>query len=342
MWKKNSRRKQLNNKKIRRFFRYSKRTCFSGMVVLSLILNISTPIYADNIEYLEINSGRTEITTQNPAKLTSNKEVSEWQIKDENNWVNIADEGDKTSCDITYKKAKSFKDHDDKIYVRAKSGNETSNEVELIVKESTANDEKPESNSDPKSSGIKSENETRGAPSEETILRADGENCKITVTCGNESGIPENAQLKVEEILQAQESTDKATEYDKYSAKTKEALDLESEVYKYARFFDISIQDSNGKEIQPAKGSKVSVKIELNDSKSNDLSIVHFGQKTEIMNSKVKKGTIDFETSGFSVYAIIDAPDPVAAGGRRALYREPKRVLFYKHAIYDFRKQNRH
>lgn len=318
MQKKNTRRKQLNKRKIRRFFRHPKRMVFSGMLALTMILNISTPIYADSSDCPEISSDGTEITTQNPVKLTSNNDVSEWQIKDGETWVNIAGEENKTSCDITYEKAKSFKDNDDKIYIQAKSGNETSNEIELIVREtdeSTVNNENSESNSDPKNSDTKSENKTRGAPPEETVLRAEGENCKITVTCGDESGIPENARLKVEEIMQAQGSTDKATEYDKYSAKTKEALDLESEVYKYARFFDISIQDSNGKEIQPAKGSKVNVKIELNDSKSNDLSIVHFGQKTEVMDSEVKKGTINFETSGFSVYAIVDAPDPVAAGG---------------------------
>ena len=138
---------------------------------------------------------------------------------------------------------------------------------------------------------------------EKNVLTSDGQNYKVSVTCGPDAGIPEDAELSVEEI------TTGASGYDAYVADTEVALDMKKGSADYIRLFDIKIVDADGKKIQPAKGSTVDVRVELADSESEDLSVVHFadGAKAgDVVAAKTDGQAVNFEADGFSVYAVVD------------------------------------
>ena len=166
-----------------------------------------------------------------------------------------------------------------------------------------------------------------GTTIEKTILAGDGHNYTVKVTYGSDAGIPAGTELEVNEITQDDDASDEPTEYEILAEKTGEALGLEAPVFEYARFFDISLV-KDGEKIRPAEGSKVNVTIELADADSDSLKVVHFagsdaeqlvsedGQdNAEQITSETREGTVEFETEGFSVYAIVDAPEPVPAPG---------------------------
>ena len=155
---------------------------------------------------------------------------------------------------------------------------------------------------------------------EKNILASNGQNYKITVTWNDDAGIPENADLKVTEILPAEGETDETSAYEEYLAKTAEALGWESAAAQYARFFDITIVGEDGEKVQPAEGSTVNVTIELADKDSSDAAaantqVVHFadGNETaEVLENTVEAETqgvsVSFEAASFSVYAVVEAP----------------------------------
>ena len=148
------------------------------------------------------------------------------------------------------------------------------------------------------------------------VITADGKDYLITVTYGPETGIPEDAVLEASEILQEDHSADDTvTEYEEYAQKAREALGWEDSTLSYARFFDISILDKDDPEVryQPAEGTTVDVKVELADSSSEELSVVHFadsddtGSIVESTTETVTDGqVVSFKADGFSVYAILD------------------------------------
>lgn len=160
-----------------------------------------------------------------------------------------------------------------------------------------------------------------GTTIEKNILASDGHNYKISVTYGPEAGVPENADLEVSEILQSEEASDEATEYETYLIRTREALGAETEAFAYSRFFDIRIVDENGEKVEIL--APVDVKIELADKSgaAENTLVVHFsdaeGTGDVIEGLDVTGDTVSFETDGFSVYAIVEGPDPVALGWQR-------------------------
>ena len=92
---------------------------------------------------------------------------------------------------------------------------------------------------------------------EKTVITAMGDTYTITVTYGNDAGIPEGAELAVREILPEdeeyktlQQQIEKNLEEGKEDIPSKPAL------------FDISIM-YEGQEIEPAEGSEVNVEIKL-------------------------------------------------------------------------------
>ena len=146
---------------------------------------------------------------------------------------------------------------------------------------------------------------SKGTSMEKIVLASDGHNYKVTVTCGTDAGIPENADLSVEEI------TKKSSEYDTYVANTENALGMEEGSAGYIRLFDIKIVDKDNPEVkyQPAEGTTVDVKIELADSESNTLSVVHFADGNshgDIVNAETDKHSVNFEAKSFSIYAVVD------------------------------------
>ena len=148
-----------------------------------------------------------------------------------------------------------------------------------------------------------------GTTIEKTVLASDGHNYRITATYGAETGIPEDADLAVEEI------TEVSSDYEKYVSKTENALGMEEGSAGYIRLFDIKIVDKNNPEVkyQPVADTTVDVRIELADSEGKDLSLVHFaddteeGEKIECRTEAADNGqSVSFAADGFSVYAIVE------------------------------------
>ncbi len=135
-------------------------------------------------------------------------------------------------------------------------------------------------------------------------MTRDGETYRIRVLYGDETGIPEDAELVAEEILGLSEL------YGDYVSKTESALSMEEGGAGYIRLFDISIvkKDDHSVKYQPAEGTTVDVRIELADaSDAQDLQVVHFADAEaagDVVTADIADQTVSFAASGFSVYAV--------------------------------------
>ncbi len=150
---------------------------------------------------------------------------------------------------------------------------------------------------------------------EKTVLAGDGHNYRITAECELGAGIPADAELSVEEITEGYSIYGKS--YEDYVASTQNALGIEEGHPQYLRLFEISIV-KDGETLQPAEGKGVAVRIELADSSSESLSVVHFpegSEEGEAVESSTESGengaVVEFRAGSFSVYSIVEAPEPV-------------------------------
>ena len=149
-----------------------------------------------------------------------------------------------------------------------------------------------------------------GTTIEKTILASDGNNYKISVTYGSDTGIPVNADLDVEEL------TKDISDYDSYVKRTEDAIGVEEGSASYIRLFDIKIvnKDDHSIKYQPVEGTTVDVRIELADAEDREeLNVVHFadgsekGEKLNNNTESINEGqAVEFEADGFSVYAVVD------------------------------------
>lgn len=151
---------------------------------------------------------------------------------------------------------------------------------------------------------------------EKTVLASDGLNYRITATYGPETGIPEDAELEVEEILpgdqdNAETSSVHDMSYEEYVACTENALGMEEGSAGYIRLFDIRIVDKDDHSIryQPAEGTVVDMLIELADAEEGKaLNVVHFADEdTEgaVVDAETDGHTVSFAADGFSVYSVV-------------------------------------
>ena len=150
------------------------------------------------------------------------------------------------------------------------------------------------------------------------FLTKEGETCTVTVTFGEDAGIPDNAELEVREILESREAEDAAGEYETYLEKTRQTLGLESSAFAYARIFDIKIVSSDGEKVEIL--APVDVKIDLKDAQSEEIDeecpmVVHFadGETSgeEVSGVKAEGDTVKFKADGFSAYAIVQGPGEI-------------------------------
>ncbi len=156
-------------------------------------------------------------------------------------------------------------------------------------------------------------NEALEQASEVNELYASGDTYEIFVTYGDETGIPENAHLEVQEITKDSEvsASGEVAQYDEYIDNTLDALGWENGRIPYARIFDICITDELEEKIQPTEGTKVGVRIELSDNECENLNVVHFDKSDEgnVLKSSVEAAdegqVIEFETDVLSVDAIV-------------------------------------
>lgn len=158
-----------------------------------------------------------------------------------------------------------------------------------------------------------------------TVISASGEAYEITVAYDDKAGIPEGAELSAREIMKPEASDGELLagtpegqlSYEEYAALAEQALGLEEGSASYIRLFDISIV-KDGEKIQPAACSNVDVRIELADSSSECLNVVHFmdgseeGEQVQSSTGNTENGAVvEFRTDSFSVYSIVEAPEPV-------------------------------
>ena len=139
----------------------------------------------------------------------------------------------------------------------------------------------------------------------EKTLTAEGPDYSISVDCGAKACVPAGASLKVKEIQQSSRA------YNGYVSDAEKTLEVEEGNISYARFFDITIVDQKGKEIQPKEA--VDVKITLDDLQENieeeaetAPQVVHFGDddEPEIVGSEQDGDEVSFAAEGFSVYGL--------------------------------------
>lgn len=145
------------------------------------------------------------------------------------------------------------------------------------------------------------------------MLSASGEDYEITLSYTADAQIPDGSTVKAEEI------TKHTSTYLKTAEKT---LDLTTEdSQKVAgRFFDITIVDPSGNEIEPAAPVSVTVRCESDYAQAlrSDPQVVHFehgskkkAEEVEVQDtaSEETADTIAFTADSFSVYGVVYTVD---------------------------------
>ena len=112
------------------------------------------------------------------------------------------------------------------------------------------------------------------------VLTFDGADYHVYLTYDNNSGVTEDARLSVVEI------DPESKEYELYLSQAKAALGLDEDAVlpkEYARFFDITILDEEGNEIQPKNQVKVEIIYDqpVADVKDENVnaSVLHFDEE---------------------------------------------------------------
>ncbi len=125
--------------------------------------------------------------------------------------------------------------------------------------------------------------------------KSDEVNVKVTLT--DPADLPDNAELSVTPVELTQEAEAQITEK---AIKEKKAIE---KLYSYDIKFLV-----DGEEVQP--GNTVKVAVTLNDEKKiNDADVYHVDDENNIENmggSVDKNGNVEFETTHFSTYVIVD------------------------------------
>lgn len=136
---------------------------------------------------------------------------------------------------------------------------------------------------------------------EKRLTATDGSNYSVQVTYDSHAGIPAGTELVVREI------TPDDASYADYLAKSVSSVNRKASDFDFVRLFDITLRDpETGVEYQPTQDVKVKIDLLSEDlSECAQVNVVHFGQQTEVMGSDVKGDAVAFQTSGFSVYALM-------------------------------------
>ena len=143
---------------------------------------------------------------------------------------------------------------------------------------------------------------------EKTVLASDGGTYHITVNYTAEAGIPQDAYLAVEEILEEDER------YEAHVLETAEAVGSTPDGLTHVRMFDIRILNSAGEKIEPAVPVQVQITyvdpVEIDSEQP--IQVVHFSEEgTEVLDPETNRGedgTVDefrFEAGSFSIYTIV-------------------------------------
>lgn len=124
---------------------------------------------------------------------------------------------------------------------------------------------------------------------------SDEVNVKVTLT--DPADLPDNAELSVTPVELSQEAEDQITEE---AIKEKKAIE---KIHSYDIKFLV-----DGEEVQP--GASVKVSVSLNDEKKiKDADVYHVDKNDNVENmdgSVAKNGDVEFETTHFSTYVIVN------------------------------------
>lgn len=125
--------------------------------------------------------------------------------------------------------------------------------------------------------------------------KSDEVNVKVTLT--DPADLPDNAKLSVTPVELSQEAEDQITEE---AIKEKKAIE---KIHSYDIKFLV-----DGEEVQP--GASVKVSVSLNDEKKiKDADVYHVDENDNVENmdgSVAKNGDVEFETTHFSTYVIVN------------------------------------
>ena len=138
-----------------------------------------------------------------------------------------------------------------------------------------------------------------------TVIDAKGDTWEVTVNYDDEAGIPDGANLEVEELAEG------TAEYQKYLKNSANELRAEADDISFARFFDITIVDKEGNKVEPE--TPVTVQIEYMDAieigEKEYLSVVHFADKgIEVIDNidlNEENTTVTYTQNSFSVTGTI-------------------------------------
>ena len=164
--------------------------------------------------------------------------------------------------------------------------------------------------------------------------KSDEVNVKVTLT--DPADLPDNAELSVTPVELSQEAEDQITEE---AIKEKKAIE---KIHSYDIKFLV-----DGEEVQP--GASVKVSVSLNDEKKiKDADVYHVDENDNVENmdgSVAKNGDVEFETTHFSTYVIVQKGGKAVevtirhldAGGT-PIYSEDKRTILVGGKINDYTK----
>lgn len=160
-------------------------------------------------------------------------------------------------------------------------------------------------------------------------------NVKVTLT--DPADLPDNAELSVTPVELSQEAEDQITEE---AIKEKKAIE---KIHSYDIKFLV-----DGEEVQP--GASVKVSVSLNDEKKiKDADVYHVDENDNVENmdgSVAKNGDVEFETTHFSTYVIVQKGGNAVevtirhlnAADGKAIYSEDKRTILVGGKINDYTK----
>lgn len=164
---------------------------------------------------------------------------------------------------------------------------------------------------------------------------SDEVNVKVTLT--DPADLPDNAELSVTPVELSQEAEDQITEE---AIKEKKAIE---KIHSYDIKFLV-----DGEEVQP--GATVKVSVSLNDEKKiKDADVYHVDENDNVENmdgSVAKNGDVEFETTHFSTYVIVQKGGNAVevtirhlnAADGKAIYSEDKRTILVGGKINDYTK----
>ena len=164
---------------------------------------------------------------------------------------------------------------------------------------------------------------------------SDEVNVKVTLT--DPADLPDNAELSVTPVELSQEAEDQITEE---AIKEKKAIE---KIHAYDIKFLV-----DGEEVQP--GATVKVSVSLNDEKKiKDADVYHVDENDNVENmdgSVAKNGDVEFETTHFSTYVIVQKGrndvkvtiQHLNAADNKKIYSDDERTILVGGKINDYTK----